>query len=268
MFPGQYSNHNQVARGITGGSSASDSTYYYRTFRSSGTLSVAKGQVDTSILIVGAGSGGQGGYGGSAGQAFISSKTFSKSKGNSTITIGAGGYSITLPTSTSISDSASTITASGAGYYISGNGFSNGSAVFADAGIDAYPGGGGASSKGANGVASWDPEYGYSSAVGGNGGFGISNPYFAATSTSSFVAGGGGGAAIDYAEGNVQRGFGLHGGGNGRSEGSNETSIPAQNGEANTGGGGGGASTSIGDGNSIGGSGIVIMRYLKNQAAG
>ena len=67
MFPGQYANHNQVARGITGGTLASDSTHYYRTFTSSGSFFISKGNVQISVIAIGGGSGNGGGNGGGAG---------------------------------------------------------------------------------------------------------------------------------------------------------------------------------------------------------
>jgi hypothetical protein len=266
MLPGQYANHNQVARGITGGTLTSDSTYYYRTFLSSATLSISKGQVSSNILIIGGGSGGQSGYGGSSGQAYTSSRNISKSKGNSIVTVGAGGFGITGATSTSITDQGSTTTANGASFYSSGNSYSAGAPSYSDpAGADAYPGGGGGSSNGANGY-SYADQFGNSGAFGGSGGTGIFNPYSGPTSTLSPIAGGGGGAASDYWTGNVSSGPGYHGGGNGRSDGTGQPSIPATNALANSGAGGGGGSTSTG--NSIGGSGILIIRYSKNGASG
>lgn len=266
MFPGQFANANQVARGIAGGLLTSDSTHYYRTFTSSQTLSITKGQMNSDIFIVGGGSGNQTGYGGASGQVLNSTKIISRSAGNNVVTIGAGTVGTTA-NNTSISDSGSTLTANGAQFYVSGNGFNPGIPAFSDpGGADAWAGGGGASSNGGNGF-SYANFYGDSAAFGGGGGNGTSNPYSGPTSTPSRVAGGGGGAASDYWTGNVVRGFGQDGGGNGRSDGTGQASIPATNGTVNTGGGGGGGSTSTGE-NSIGGSGILIMRYSKNGAAG
>jgi hypothetical protein len=255
MFPGQYANHNQVARGITGGTFSQDSTHYYRTFFSSGSLSLTKGRILASIFGIGGGSGNNIGRGGSSGQVIDTTREISRSKGTCTIVIGAGGSGPTAATSTTISDTATTNTASGAGFYVSGNGLSSGLDSFVDA-SEAYGGGGGALSNGQNGYA----EFGY--AVGGQGGSGTINPYFSATSTPSAVAGGGGGAAFEYYYGSGYGGGGVSGGGNGRGMASVATS-----GAVNTGAGGGGGALSSGA-SSVGGSGILIIRYSKNGAAG
>ena len=106
-------------------------------------------------------------------------------------------------------------------------------------------GGGGAGGNGTNGV---------SGNVGGNGGIGNLS---AISGTPTYYAGGGGGATPNN---NVSGLGGLGGGGKGGAGYDGHT--PATAGAPNTGGGGGGAD----DGPGIGGSGIVIVRYISSSA--
>jgi hypothetical protein len=81
-----------VIPSVSGGTLTSDSTYYYRTFTSTGSLTVANAVVPADILMVGAGGGGgrslTGGGGGGAVGHFTSVQL---SVGTNTVTIGAGG---------------------------------------------------------------------------------------------------------------------------------------------------------------------------------
>jgi hypothetical protein len=81
-----------VIPSVSGGTLTSDSTYYYRTFTSTGSLTVANAAVPVDILMVGAGGGGgrslTGGGGGGAVGHFTSVQL---SVGTNTVTIGAGG---------------------------------------------------------------------------------------------------------------------------------------------------------------------------------
>jgi len=83
---------------VTGGTLASDSTYYYRTFTSSGNLVVSKGSVSMDVLSIAGGGAGGGpatgvyyvhGGGGAGGARYDAS--YSASPGTYSLTVGAGG---------------------------------------------------------------------------------------------------------------------------------------------------------------------------------
>jgi hypothetical protein len=107
-------------------------------------------------------------------------------------------------------------------------------------------GGGGAGARGSNA----------GNSLGGNGGDGF---LCSILGTPTFYGGGGGGAVAVDGTGTPGRG-GRGGGGNGNGGLGAVVDGRGQNGTPNTGGGGGGGENSI-LGNTIGGSGIVIIRY-------
>lgn len=255
---------------------ATDGTYWYHAFLSSGTFT-PQVALSADVLVVAGGGGGalyKGGGGGAGGLQVFTSQSLSAT--GCSVTVGAGGTGDTGgsgATNGSNSQFAS-LTASvgggkggggyggnaavgGSGGGGGGNGNPTGAAGTSGqgnaggsmSGTGSGAGGGGAAAVGSNGT----------STVGGNGGAG-SNTYSSwlsatALGASGYLAGGGGGGA-----GNGSGGTGGSGGGG---NGAASTSANGTAGTVNTGGGGGGGG---GDGASPfygynGGSGIVIIRY-------
>jgi hypothetical protein len=268
---------------VSGGMVASDSTYYYRVFTSSGTLTVSSGNLTADILVV-AGGGGAGfdsaGGGGAGGlQGFASQSLIS---GSYTVTVGAGGAAgtvISVPASNGANSQFGALTASiggggGGGKQATGNSGGSGGGSGHDA-TTSRPGGAGTTGQGFAGGTNFTTAGsggGGASAVGanaanntgGNGGSGSSDysSWGLATATGQNVSGtvyySGGGGGGTYISGGTRGTGGNGGGGNGGVYNSSGSA-----GTANTGGGGG----SNGDANFTtafpGGSGIVIVRYLK-----
>lgn len=196
---------------ITGGTLTSDTTYYYRTFLSSGTVTVTNGPLVVDALLIGGGTSGQTYNGGRAGSVNLFTSV-STPTGDSSIVVGNGGY---------------------------GNNRTNGTAS-TFLGNTASAGGG---ANGGNGLSS------------GQNGPSAYSSWASATSTGrdgGYYAGGGGGTDDNSNRGNG----GLGGGGGGGQTG--------QNGATNTGSGAGG---SLYGNNNSGGSGLVIIRYLKSSVA-
>ena len=272
----------------TGGAIYSDADYYYHAFTSSGTFTPATA-LSCDVLVV-AGGGGSGyfrsGGGGAGGLLTFTAQSLSTA---TTITVGAGGTGGTggsqLGGQGSNSQLGALTAAVGGGY--GGNGTSNGVGGNGGSGggaqgfngtrsggtgtlgqgnaggsaVDTFPypagGGGGAGGIGANGTGS----------AAGNGGIGFYNSLTDAmgvatntgqlSSSHYYYAGGGGGGLYDIGTTSIG---GLGGGGAGSNSGNVATA-----GTVNTGGGAGGS----GYGNYTyapgvsGGSGIVIVRYLK-----
>jgi hypothetical protein len=282
----------EAASKATGGYVTSDSQYYYHTFLASGTFTPTQSLTCDYLVVAGGGGGGcnvagGGGAGGlrstvtaTGGGGSLESAISLASATAYTVTIGGGGAGGTASDATSGSDGVSssiagtgltTITSVGGGgggtYAGTINGRTGGSggggaskettagvggAGTANQGYaggngfiptSVYPGGGGggAGAVGANGSAS----------QAGNGGAGVA---VSITGTSvSYGGGGGGGNSATAGTG------GTGGGGNG----SNST-TDGTNGTVNTGGGGGGGhSVASNHRGYSGGSGIVIVRYLK-----
>jgi hypothetical protein len=258
---------------------ATDGTYWYHAFLSTGAFVPASGLSCDVMVVAGGGGGGAGGGAGGAGaggfrvvnQSVATSTSYTVTVGSGGATNaggipgGAGSNSSFIGTAVSISSTggggggtsggnganggsgggAGHAPASGgtgnAGSYSPSEG-SNGGGAGAASGFYAAGGGGGASAAGAAG----------NSAVGGgNGGAGTNtySSWASATSTgvSGYYAGGGGGGV--FGAGSLGTG-GAGGGG---------TSAVA--GTTNTGGGGGGGSLSPTRNPGTGGSGIVIIRY-------
>lgn len=259
---------------VTGGTLASDATYYYRTFTSNGNLVVSNASIPIDALIVaGGGYGFQCGAGGAGGlrgvTQTLSPATYSAVVGGSTgdssfnsITStagGNGGYNYGPPRFGGNGGS-------GGGGGTSGGGTGNTPSTTPSQGNNggngttgSYGHGGGGGGAGANGTnASTD-------SAAGNGGNGSSaySSWGAATGTGQNIGGtywyaGGGGGGRSHAVGSVGTG-GNGGGGPGSGSGTSNT------GTANTGGGGGGTG-SLASVN--GGSGIVIVRYLRSAVGG
>jgi hypothetical protein len=224
---------------------------------------------NVEYLVVAGGGGGAttaGGGGGAGG--YRTATGFSVSSGSTyTVTIGAGGAAGTFDGANGVAGSNSvfsSITATGgglgshgltaggsggsgggAGYgtnsggsATSGQGNNGGSTSGTGAPNYACGGGGGAGAVGGNG----------SGSTGGNGGAGLSSSI---SGSSVFYAGGGGGSGLGGTTG------GTGGGGAGGTIATGRVS-----GTANTGGGGGGGGAAN-DGKGLGGSGVVIIRYLQ-----
>ncbi len=262
---------------FSGGTVTSDSTYYYRTFKSSQTLTLNGAPVTVDYLMVGGGGGSQGGGGGAGGLINTYSETLAT--GSYPILVGAGGAQNGGANGGALSGNNTTfnsLTAFGGGYGAyyenAGNGGSGGGAGYGSYGTgvagQGYNGGnywygatgGGGGAAGAGGNAS-----GLYPVLGGNGGNGIQlSEWASATSTGAnngYYAGGGGGSCFyPYTNGTGGSG-GLGGGGVGESD-SNKKYVAAV---ANT-GGGGASNTTYGCG--PGGSGIFIIRYLKTAVGG
>ena len=268
----------------TGGTATTSGAYEIRTFTSSGTLTVSDGG-SLDYLVVGGGGGGGGQSGGGGGGGEFRTGSFSVAPDEIfTVTRGAGGgvngndRGSNGGTSSLISGSNSVSAfGGGGGGAIQNDGRGNGGSGTGSAGgngwkeFPAFPsgvaggnggsggaiggndrgggGGGGAGGNGTNGV---------SGNVGGNGGIGNLS---AISGTPTYYAGGGGGATANNTilAGGGQGGLG--GGGKG-GFGWDSSTFYATAGAPNTGGGGGGAD----DGPGIGGSGIVIVRYISSAA--
>ena len=264
----------------TGGTATTYGAYEIHTFTSSGTLTVSDGG-SLDYLVVGGGGGGGGQSGGGGGGGEFRTGSFSVAPDEIfTVTRGAGGgvngndRGSNGVTSSLISGSNSVSAfGGGGGGAILNNGRGNGGANTGSAGGNGWNsaftnspvvaggnggtggqwgledrgggGGGGAGGNGGNGVLN---------SSGGNGGVGLSSSI---SGVATFYAGGGGGATPNN---NVSGLGGLGGGGKGGAGYDGHT--PATAGAPNTGCGGGGAD----DGPGIGGSGIVIVRYISSAA--
>ena len=261
-----------IAPKATGGDVIdTDGTYWYHIFRSSGTFTPATPLTCDYLVVAGGGGGGPtaGGGGGAGGyRTSIGGSPLSLVTSAYTVTIGAGGALNTIGADSVFS----TITSTGGGRGgssatgdIGGNGGSggggagnsdgtfaggsgntpstspsqgnNGGSGQGTSGSRNGGGGGGATAVGGNGSTG--------SSTAGNGGAGTANSI---TGSSVTYAGGGGGGASAGTPGT--------GGAGGGGAGSQTAGTPTA-GTANTGGGGGG-----GNAGAIGGSGIVVVRYL------
>lgn len=282
-----------IAPKASGGSViATDGTYWYHAFRTSGTFTPATGLSCDVMVAAGGGGGGSGGGGsndgaggGAGGFRVLTSQTLT-SQGY-TVTVGGGGTSGSgarggVGTNSSFAGSGfTTITASGGG---------GGATTLNSAGLAGGSGGGAAGTGGGTGTVgtgnagSYSPVEGYAgglgasdgasydnagggggatavgvaanAAGGGAGGAGSSaySSWASATATgvSSAYAGGGGGAGFST---KLAGAGGTGGGGAGSNGNGNNATAGTTN---SAGGGGGGGINGIGG---LGGSGIVIIRY-------
>lgn len=285
----------------TGGIVSDISGYRVHTFTSSGTFNVSNGGNVEVLVVGGGGSGGNSNTtnanGGGGGGGVISKSTYAVTAGqNITVTVGTGGAAIANSTcgagnngNNSVFDTLTAYgggggasscgyngKAGGSGGGASYPGYSNGASTqtgtdnYGNAGGASYvsytgAGGGGAGGAGVSGSAS-NP--------GGNGGPGYSSSI---TGTAKKYAGGGGGGANS----SERAGDGFDGGGRGAGTttyynynvynvGVNATTggSATPNALANTGGGGGAGSYwapngGWSGGSGAGGSGIVIVRYVR-----
>jgi hypothetical protein len=279
----------------TGGSTvATDGTYWYHAFLSSGTFTPMAGITADFLVIAGGGGGGndRGGGGGAGGLVYTSSQALTATPYSVTVGSGGSGY-VTVgvngtdgTNSNVIGGSLSLTTAIGGGF---GGGYNlngdaggsggggsrggdgglgtsgQGNAGGAGAGVP-QNGGGGGGAGGAGGRVT-------NNESGGGGGAGLStySSWGSATSTGQNVggtywyAGGGGGGAGNSGNStsNSTAVAGVGGNGGGGNGGGNIPATASVAGLANTGGGGGGGGyTNYSTQNGAnGGSGIVIVRY-------
>jgi hypothetical protein len=264
---------------------ATDGTYWYHAFLTSGNFKPQRSLICDYLVIAGGGGGGGqiGGGGGAGGLRYFTSQSFAANTLYPAI-IGAGGAGIngasSQPNNGTNSSFASTSATGGGGGGGNGGPFASGISGGSGGGAGEAPGSGSGNTGGytpvegyAGGGANNSPNYGSgggggaggvgstgTTSAGGNGGTGV-NTYSAwATATNTGVSGfyaGGGGGSILQSSGNGSGGAG--GGGRG---GCFEDIVQPASGTANTGGGGGGqASNNASLRSGSGGSGIVIIRY-------
>ena len=259
---------------VTGGTLASDSTYYYRTFTANGTLTVTGGDLPCDILVVSGGGAGSNaqiiyspfmnllvGGGGGAGGLKLFTQTLPASA--HTVTVGAGG-SGAVGNSSSLGSYSTT----GGGFFQTNGGSGQGKSYWNNGTANAGAGISGEGNAGAdffNGVVQGGKAGGGggsgSAGSSGNGGDGTNAYSSWATATSTGVSGR---YAAGGAGSNNPTGGGLGGGGGG------SVNTTGGNGTANTGSGGGGTSVTVDPSSATGGnggSGIVIVRYLKSAVA-
>lgn len=280
----------QFTAKATGGDITTDGTYVYHTFRQSGTFTPSQ-SLSVDVLQIGGGGGSAGGEftastitgtggGGSGGLLYYTGQSVSSAQ---TVTVGAGGSGNAAGSSSQFGS----LTASTGGGNTGSNGASGGGGTGlnnqAGGSWSSLGGGTGTSGQGSNGGQGFaDPAQGYPAIAGGGGGGkaaagGTASAYTAgaggagvstysawgqATLTGQnvsgtwFYAGGGGGGANGGSPG-----AGGNGGG-----GAGKSGISGFNGLGNTGGGGGGSGTGSSGvtlAASNGGSGVVIVRYVK-----
>lgn len=210
---------------VSGGTLTSDATYYYRTFNSNGSLAIGNTSISLDYFVI------AGGGAGSAGSTFFDGfDTWTNLSG------GGGAAGTRDFSSASFSVGSHSIVIGGAG-----SGSSIGSVVSVTAGGN---GNGAAGSGGSNalfsGAAASYPSGGGGAGANGNG------------------SGTNGGAAVTAVGSN----YGLGGSTPTGFVGFSPSSIPGISGGVNTGNGGGGARGNAGGGS--GGSGRVVVRYLKS----
>lgn len=269
---------------VTGGTLTSDSTYYYRTFTSTGQLIVTGPSVQTNYLCV-AGGGGGGGYGGGGGAGGYLASTLTIPANTYTVTVGGGGaggsdaYSSGSDGGNSSLLSITSTGGGGGGHYASNNGRNGGSGggggIAETSGSNGGSGGTGISGQGNNGGQSVGIRTG-GIYRGGGGGGGAG----AAGSNSNGTLGGPGGAGLQWVNGNFYAG-----GGGGKSQGSQSggaggsniggnggnDSVKATAAAINTGSGGGSAWGNALPDQTVstpGSSGVVIIRYLRSAVGG
>jgi hypothetical protein len=254
---------------ITGGTLASDETYYYRTFTSSGTFEVSLSSLTADVLIIGGGgpAGVNGGGGGGAGGVvFLSNQTLN---GSYFATVGAGGAWQGTATDSSFGslgtalkggwgrsrDNPPTTTQTSVGSGGGGAGYTSGGAGNNQ--------GTGTVGQGQNGGPGTSYELGGSAAGGGGGGFSE-----VGGSGASQLGGKGGNGTNAYSSWGIATNTGQNisgvrwyagGGGGGVTIGG--TAGAAGSGSVGVNTGGGGTNTS-------GNSGIVIVRYLRSLVGG
>jgi len=260
-------------KSATGGNITNHGPYTIHTFTSSGTFTPSfSGEVEV-LVVAGGGAGGAGGSnvsgaGGGAGGLMYNSSIPVTSGTNYTIVVGAGGAG-TTPTSDAVGDPGTPSSAFGLNTTGGGGGEGNGAAN--NIKQRGGSGGGGRESNGTGGttIDNQQGNIGGDGSEAGNyagGGGGASQPgntnglgyggdglLYSISGYPTYYAGGG--SSIGPPGGTESAEPGLGGGGKGRH------GRGGDDGVANTGGGGGGTQSAYSSGH--GGSGIVIVRYLR-----
>jgi len=284
-----------VGAKATGGIISQDNDYWYHTFTASGTFTPTQTLTADYLVVAGGGGGGAHAgydvnYGGGGGAGGMRCTVTATGGGGSlespvslvsstayTITVGAGGASITNTrggnngTNSSIIGGAVSITAQrggggGSASGVSGEGDSGGSGGGSGGGASPVTGGAGTANQGYAGGSS----AGVSGAPGGGGG----GAGGAGANQGGGTIGGSGGPGVATVISGISTTYagGGAGGGNGTSAqpgglgGGGAGAITTGNGTAgtaNTGGGGGGSGRTTTSASGAGGSGIVILRYAK-----
>lgn len=290
----------EVTTKATGGYVSQDSTYWYHSFPFSGTFTPLQSLTADILIVAGGGGGGTDVAGGGGGGGLVYTSSSSLTTTAYAMTVGVGGAGATASNqfgSNGVNSSMSgsgftTLTATGGGgggsssATIGRNGGSGGGGSMTGTGgsgsqgnsggtgllSDPYyhgGGGGGAGGVGASATTSLAGAGGLGSSTYSDWGLATNTGFF--TGSSYTYAGGGGGGWLDNTgtTGSLSnRGIGNGGGGSGGvSKGSGTNIALSTPGAPNTGGGGGGGgwitgSNNIGYGAS-GGSGIIIVRYVK-----
>jgi len=224
---------------ITGGTLTSDSTYYYRTFTSNGTLAVSNNLLIADVMVIGGGAGGgwnNAGGGGAGG--YIEVLNYALPSASHTVTIGNGGAgfangaAVTPANSGSDTTLGSIFTAKGGGGGNSWTSQASGAAGGSGGGSSGNPSGiyaGGAATQPSQAGISGSSGFGSAGGAGGSAQGGVD------------VGGGGGGGAGGV--GQPSRGFGysdyIGSGAPGGHGGLGK--VSALDGVTRAGGGGGGA---------------------------
>jgi hypothetical protein len=253
----------------TGGAIYSDSTYYYHAFGASGTFTPLSSLTADVLVVAGGGGGGYvpSGYtnraaGGAGAGGLLGFASQSLTATGYSVTIGAGGNGGSGGTNTNGSNSqfAALTAAVGGGYGgVPGTKNAN-SGGSGGGGADNNSPGTGTSGQGFAGAGGFDPGSGSSYSGGGGGGA------TAAGSAGAANNGGAGGLGSSaYTSWATATGTGVNGvyatGGRGGS--SATGNLNGTSAQANTGNGGGGSAITQNINGQNGGSGIVIVRYLK-----
>lgn len=267
-------------KAIGGDIVASDGTYWYHAFISSGTFTPGLA-LSCDVLTIAGGGGGGGGIGGGGGAGGVLGFATQSVSDPSTVTVGAGGAGSSnsgggIGVQGGNSQFASLTASVGGGYgaysnVAGGNGGSGGGtrgggtnpSGGSPTSGQGYAGGSGTTNWGTGGGGAGQAGFSDGSGVTGAGGNGV-NTYTNATwlstalsttglGVSGYIAGGGGGGGFGTSA------YGSAGGSGGGGAGGYTTTSVGANGVAATGSGGGGGGYSATGGN--GGSGLVIIRY-------
>ena len=266
---------------VTGGTLASDATYYYRTFTSSGTVGVTSGSINFDYLVVAGGGAGGGnqwqaafsGYGAGGGGGGVLSGSSTLSNNTLAVTVGSGGTGVSGASNggngnnSQLGALATATGGGGGGYYLEPS--------------SATPAGSSGGSGGGGGI-TWNGSLPIFYGVGGAGIAGQGNA--GGTGTSGNIGGGGGASGAGnsgtggagtsaYSSWGLATSTGYNVSGTvyysaGAGGGAGLGGVGLAAGNPNTGQGGGGQqSVNPGAGYS-GGSGVVIIRYTRSQVGG
>jgi hypothetical protein len=272
LTSGYYRGETVAGGNPTGGTTSeytSGSTYWVNTFTSSGNYIVPSSGTVDYLVVAGGGSGGSNIGAGAGAGGLLTGTGHSVTAQTYAITVGAGGSGTKDNGDNSVFSSFTAIGGGGGGTYDGSDNNIRSGAVGGSGGGGTGHGGGpgtgaagtsGQGNAGATGVTGGTYQAGGgggagAAASGGTGGSGTNNT-IRTGSNIAYGGGGGGGIHPGGAASGAQGGDGGGGAGGGNS-------IQAVNGTANTGGGGGGAKAggTVGEG----GSGIVVIRTVKDS---